>query len=102
MTVAERTPLVVMQDINVAFGGVHAVRDATIDLYAGEVIGLVGGNGARHGNDIADARRPAVGDLRFPRGSAVYVLPMHDASTHQAPSCSCIYVHALLTSSARL
>ena len=46
MTVAERTPLVVMQDINVAFGGVHAVRDVTIDLFAGEVIGLVGGNGA--------------------------------------------------------
>jgi len=37
---------VAMQDINVAFGGVHAVQEATIDLYAGEVIGLVGGNGA--------------------------------------------------------
>jgi len=46
MTVAERTPLVEMQHINVAFGGVHAVQDATIDLHAGEVIGLVGGNGA--------------------------------------------------------
>ena len=46
MTVAERTPLVEMRNINVAFGGVHAVRDVTIDLYAGEVIGLVGGNGA--------------------------------------------------------
>lgn len=46
MTVAERTPLVVMQDINVAFGGVHAVQDATIDLNAGEIVGLVGGNGA--------------------------------------------------------
>lgn len=46
MTVAERTPLVEMQEINVAFGGVHAVRDVTIDLFAGEVIGLVGGNGA--------------------------------------------------------
>ena len=32
MTVAERTPLVEMRDINVAFGGVHAVRDVTIDL----------------------------------------------------------------------
>ena len=29
-----------------SFGGVHAVDDVTIDLYAGEVIGLVGGNGA--------------------------------------------------------
>lgn len=46
MTAAQRTPLVVMQDINVAFGGVHAVQDVTIDLNAGEVVGLVGGNGA--------------------------------------------------------
>ena len=35
-----------MRNINVAFGGVHAVRDVTIDLNAGEVVGLVGGNGA--------------------------------------------------------
>ena len=46
MTVAQRTPLVEMRNIDVAFGGVNAVRDATIDLYAGEVVGLVGGNGA--------------------------------------------------------
>ena len=41
-----RTPLVEMRDISVAFGGVHAVDDVTIDLYAGEVVGLVGDNGA--------------------------------------------------------
>jgi D-xylose transport system ATP-binding protein len=46
VTVAERTPLVEMRNINVAFGGVHAVREVTIDLHAGEVLGLVGGNGA--------------------------------------------------------
>ena len=46
MTVAERTPLVNMENINVAFGGVHAVLDVSIDLHAGEVVGLVGGNGA--------------------------------------------------------
>ena len=46
MTVVQRTPLVEMRNINVAFGGVHAVRDVTIDLYAGEVVGVVGGNGA--------------------------------------------------------
>ena len=38
--------LLEMRNINVAFGGVHAVRDVTIDLRGGEVVGLVGGNGA--------------------------------------------------------
>jgi D-xylose transport system ATP-binding protein len=42
----QRTPLVEMRNIKVAFGGVHAVDDVTIDLREGEVMGLVGGNGA--------------------------------------------------------
>jgi D-xylose transport system ATP-binding protein len=46
VTVEERVPLVEMRNINVAFGGVHAVKDVSIDLFDGEVIGLVGGNGA--------------------------------------------------------
>ncbi|HEV8282222.1 MAG TPA: ATP-binding cassette domain-containing protein [Candidatus Limnocylindrales bacterium] len=46
MTTVAAPPLVEMRDINVAFGGVHAVQEVTIDLRAGEVIGLVGGNGA--------------------------------------------------------
>jgi len=46
MTEVVRTPLVEMQNIRVAFGGVHAVEDVTIDLFPGEVVGLVGGNGA--------------------------------------------------------
>ena len=46
MTVAASTPLVEMRNINIAFGGVHAVRDVSIDLHPGELIGLVGHNGA--------------------------------------------------------
>ena len=42
----DRTPLVELRNIRVAFGGVHAVDGVSVDLYAGEVIGLVGGNGA--------------------------------------------------------
>lgn len=39
-------PLVEMRHVHKRFGGVHAVEDVTIDLYAGEVVGLVGHNGA--------------------------------------------------------
>jgi D-xylose transport system ATP-binding protein len=40
------TPLVEMRDMRVAFGGVHAVDGVTVDLFAGEIVALVGGNGA--------------------------------------------------------
>jgi D-xylose transport system ATP-binding protein len=39
-------PLVEMRDTCVAFGGVHAVQNVCVDLRPGEVVGLVGGNGA--------------------------------------------------------
>ncbi len=41
-----RTPLVEMKDISLAFGGLKAVDDASVDLYPGEVVGLLGHNGA--------------------------------------------------------
>ena len=41
-----QTPLVEMKDISIAFGGVKAVDHAYIDLYPGEVVGLLGHNGA--------------------------------------------------------
>jgi D-xylose transport system ATP-binding protein len=39
-------PLLEMQDIGVAFGGVHAVDRVSIHVAAGEVLGLLGHNGA--------------------------------------------------------
>ncbi|WP_425428459.1 ATP-binding cassette domain-containing protein [Acuticoccus kandeliae] len=39
-------PLVEMRNIRLAFGGVHAVDDVSIELRAGEVLGLLGHNGA--------------------------------------------------------
>jgi D-xylose transport system ATP-binding protein len=42
----DSVPLVEMSDISVSFGGIHAVRNFSIELHAGEVVALVGGNGA--------------------------------------------------------
>ena len=40
------TPRVEMKNINLSFGGIHAVEDVTVDLFPGEVVGIVGHNGA--------------------------------------------------------
>ena len=52
-------PLVEMRHINVAFGGVKAVDDVSVALRPGEVVGLVGGNGAGKVNAHAGALRRA-------------------------------------------
>ena len=39
-------PLVELRDIRKAFGGVHAVDHVSLNLYAGEVVALLGHNGA--------------------------------------------------------
>ncbi len=41
-----QTPLVEMKDIHISFGGIKAVDHVSVDLYAGEVVGLLGHNGA--------------------------------------------------------
>ncbi|MFK7835754.1 MAG: ATP-binding cassette domain-containing protein [Sulfitobacter sp.] len=40
------TALVEMKDVSIAFGGVQAVDNVSIELHAGEVVGLLGHNGA--------------------------------------------------------
>jgi D-xylose transport system ATP-binding protein len=46
MDAQTKVPLVEMKDISLAFGGVKAVDRASVDLYPGEVVGLLGHNGA--------------------------------------------------------
>jgi D-xylose transport system ATP-binding protein len=43
---AAQAPLVEVHNLTKRFGGVHAVEDVSCDLYAGEVVGLLGHNGA--------------------------------------------------------
>jgi len=43
---SSKAPLVELKDVSIAFGGIKAVDHATMDLHAGEVVGLLGHNGA--------------------------------------------------------
>jgi len=84
MTTVATQPLIEMRDINVAFGGVHAVRDATIDLHAGEVVGLVGGNGAGKSTlmRVLSGAHPAdSGEIRLD-GKPVSITNPRDAKAH--------------------
>ena len=45
-TASDQVPLVEMQDISISFGGIHAVENASCELFPGEVVGLLGHNGA--------------------------------------------------------
>src|SRR2546428_11777936 len=63
---AQRVPLVELRNIHVAFGGVRAVAGVTIDLYAGGVVGVVGGNRAGKTTimrDLSGARPPGSGQI---------------------------------------
>jgi len=84
VTVAEQTPLVEMRGINVAFGGVHAVRDVSIDLQPGEVIGLVGGNGAGKSTlmRVLSGAHPADSGEILVNGEAVSIKNPRDAKAY--------------------
>ncbi|THD42012.1 MAG: sugar ABC transporter ATP-binding protein [Bradyrhizobium sp.] len=46
MDAQTKAPLIEMKDISIAFGGVKAVDRASVNLFPGEVVGLLGHNGA--------------------------------------------------------
>ena len=79
-----RVPLVELRNISVAFGGVHAVNDVTVDLYAGEVVGLVGGNGAGKStlvHTLSGAHPADSGEIRID-GQPVQIHNPRDARHH--------------------
>jgi D-xylose transport system ATP-binding protein len=84
MTTTTAAPLVELRHINVAFGGVHAVRDVSIDLRPGEVVGLVGGNGAGKSTltkVLAGAQRADTGEILI-NGSPVDISNPRDAKAY--------------------
>ena len=77
-------PLVAMEDISIAFGGIHAVERASVDLYPGEVVALLGHNGAGKSTLIkilSGAYRRDSGDIRV-NGEAASIANPRDAKAY--------------------
>src|SRR5713226_4060708 len=67
-TETSTTPILVMEEITKAFGGVHALKSVNFALMAGEVQALVGQNGAGKSTLIkilAGAITPYTGMIQF-------------------------------------
>ena len=75
------SPLVEMINIEKRFGGVCAVNGVSLDLHAGEVVGLLGHNGAGKSclmRILSGAMTPSAGEIRI-RGEAVALSSPTDA-----------------------
>jgi D-xylose transport system ATP-binding protein len=81
---ATATPLVDMRGIRVSFGGVHAVDNVSINLYPGEIVGLVGGNGAGKTSlmRVLSGARPADAGEIFIDGKPATISNPRDAKAY--------------------
>ncbi|WP_375463892.1 ABC transporter ATP-binding protein [uncultured Methylobacterium sp.] len=86
-------PLLRIDDVTLAFGGLVANRDVSIDVAAGEILGLIGPNGAGKStlfNLISGVYRPSRGRILF-EGADITALPAAErcrrgiARTFQVP-----------------
>jgi D-xylose transport system ATP-binding protein len=71
----DRVPLLRLRGITKRFGAVQALSDVGLDVYAGEVVGLVGDNGAGKSTlikTIAGIVQPDSGELQF-EGRPVHI-----------------------------
>jgi inositol transport system ATP-binding protein len=78
---ASTAPLLEARGVSKSFGGVHALRDVSFDLRAGEVHALMGENGAGKStlmHILAGMLTPDAGELQL-RGESVRFHAPHDA-----------------------
>ena len=80
---ASGNPMVEMNNISISFGGIKAVDDVSVDLHPGEVVGLLGHNGAgnRRSSRCYQAYKMDSGEIRI-NGNKVEITNPRDARSH--------------------
>ena len=75
----ERAMSLVARDVGIRFGGLIAVNGVSLNVRAGEIVGLIGPNGAGKTtfiNCVSGASRPSVGEISW-NGASLVGLPPH-------------------------
>ena len=78
MAVAQRTPILELKNISKRFGALQALDGIDFEVYAGEVVALVGDNGAGKSTlikVIAGINHPDTGEIHFEGHSVVITGP---------------------------
>jgi branched-chain amino acid transport system ATP-binding protein len=73
-------PLLEVQDLHVYYGNIHALRGVSLAVEEGEVVTLIGANGAGKSttlNTISGLHRPREGQIRL-RGEDLTMVPAHE------------------------
>ena len=76
--------LLKIQDLNVRYGGIHAVRDLNIDIKAGELVTLIGANGAGKTSTLrtlVGMEKRSAGQIQF-NGLDTKTIASHDFVRH--------------------
>jgi branched-chain amino acid transport system ATP-binding protein len=75
-----KTPLLALHDVHTYYGSIHALKGISIEVHEGEVVTLLGANGAGKSTtlrSINGLNRPREGRIEF-RGEDITATPAHD------------------------
>lgn len=70
--------LLEVKNVNVYYGGIHALKDVSFQIHQGEIVTLIGSNGAGKTttlNTISGLLRPKAGEIRFAGEDLTRVAP---------------------------
>ncbi|MFI3168969.1 MAG: ABC transporter ATP-binding protein [Faecalibacterium sp.] len=87
-----------VEDINVYYGAIHAIRDISFHVEEGEIVTLIGANGAGKSTNlktISGLLRSKTGDVTF-RGNSIKALPAHkivEAGLAHVPEGRHVFLH---------
>lgn len=72
-----------VENLNVHYGAIHALKGVSFHLEEGEIVALIGANGAGKSttlNTISRLNKPTAGDIRY-RGTSIVETPPQDIVT---------------------